>query len=340
MIELNADIYGRVQGVGLRRFIKREAEKLGLTGSVRNTPVGDVSVVAQGTRKNLDLFLVKLQQGSLLSKISEFSYSWRKPSKQYSSFDIVTNDGFLKDQSKSFINLGKNLLEGRAQIPRHVAIIPDGNRRWATAQGFKPWYGHRSGASYDKLVSLFRELQKRGVKCATFWAFSTENWGRDRRELNELFSLFRKGISQLRKELVRTGTRFRHLGRLDRLPKDIVKEIVSLEKATENFDNYYLQICFDYGGRDELVRAVNRVIGSGTKQVTEKDLARYLDTSDLPDVDLIIRTSGEKRTSGFMPFQSAYAELYFSDKYFPDFSPDDLRLALEEFAVRKRNFGK
>ena len=134
--------------------------------------------------------------------------------------------------------------------------------------------------------------------------------------------------------------KFKHLGRKDRLPKKVIKAIEELEKATEKFDKFYVQICMDYGGRDEIVRAVNKLLRAGVHEVKEDDIDRYLDSSGIPDPDLIIRTSGEKRISGFMPYQATYSELYFTDVNFPDFGPDELRKAVEDFSKRKRTFGR
>ena len=139
---------------------------------------------------------------------------------------------------------------------------------------------------------------------------------------------------------LKNKVRIRHIGRKDRLPKNVVQELVKVEEATKDFDNINIQICLDYGGRDEIVRAINKILKSGVQEINEDDLINYLDSVGIPDPDLIIRTSGEKRTSGFMPFQSGYSELYFSDVHFPDFTPKELRKAVEEFSMRRRNFGK
>jgi len=134
--------------------------------------------------------------------------------------------------------------------------------------------------------------------------------------------------------------RVRHIGRKDRLLKEVIASLERLEKETIIYNNFNVNFCIDYGGRDELIRAFGKMLKEGRKDIDEIKFANYLDTREIPDVDLIIRTSGEQRTSGFMPFQSAYSELYFSEKYFPDFTAEDLRLAVEWFSSRKRNFGK
>ena len=240
------------------------------------------------------------------------------------------------------MNIIKSLLkiEPRKSLPVHVVVIPDGNRRWAKERGLKGIEGHRKSAQYENILRLLEEAERLGVKYLSFWAFSTENWRRDKAEVNFLFKLLDKILDNFLYELVKRKVRFRHLGRKDRLPKQLVSKLAALEKKTENFNKLNVQLCLDYGGRDEIVRAINKMINEGVKKVDEKSIKRYLDTYDIPDPDLVIRTSGEHRTSGFMAFQSVYAELYFTNIKFPDFGPEDLRSAIEEFSRRKRNFGK
>jgi len=248
--------------------------------------------------------------------------------------------GFIEDQAMSFTNLGRNLLDTQKAVPRHICIIPDGNRRWAKERKLNIIEGHKASSSEQFIMALVNEGRRLGVKYLTFWGFSTENWNRDKKEVDDVLNLVLKVIKKFRGKFIEDKVRFRHLGRKDRLPKSLVFEIEKLEKDTLEFNDYNVQLCLDYGGRDELTRAVNKMISNGVKEVSEQELERYLDTEGIPDPDLIIRTSGEKRTSGFMPFQSSYAELYFTDVKFPDFGPEELRKAVEEFSRRKRNFGK
>lgn len=226
------------------------------------------------------------------------------------------------------------------KVPKHVALIPDGNRRWARERGMKGTEGYKISGSFERLFSLFREGEKLGIEYFTLWVFSTDNWKRNPKEIDKLFDLFRKRFVQLEEEVKKGGLRFRHFGRKDRLPKDILKSIEKLEKFSEGNKGQGVQLCLDYGGRDEIVRVVNKLLKSGVSEIDEKDFGEELDSAGIPDVDLIIRTSGERRLSGFMPFQSVYAELFFSEKYYPDFGPADLREAVENFGERKRRFGK
>lgn len=227
----------------------------------------------------------------------------------------------------------------KKEIPLHVAIIPDGNRRWALSRGLLKVEGY-SQVDYKYMEKLLLEAKKLGVKYVSLWIFSTENWRRPKPEVSFLFNHFLKNAEALLKGSLKHEVRVRHIGRKDRLPRKLVDVLEKLEEGTRNFKDFNVQLCLDYGGRDEIVRAVNKIINEKIRAVDEDIIKEHLDDADIPDVDLIIRTSGEKRTSGLMPFQSIYAELYFTDKLFPDFKAADLRKAIEDFARRKRNFGK
>jgi undecaprenyl diphosphate synthase len=225
-------------------------------------------------------------------------------------------------------------------IPLHVAIILDGNRRWAKSKGFGASYGHIKSSNYEQLKSLFSEAKKLGVKYLSLWAFSTENWLRPEKEREVIFKLILDLVIKCRKDCSENKIKFIHIGRKDRLPKKPISEISKLEKKTKNFKDFTIILCLDYGGRDEILRAINKIIKLKLKKIDEQKFSRLLDTSGIPDVDLIIRTAGERRASGFMPFQSVYSEFYFSKLCFPDFDRKELRKAVKDFEKRKRNFGK
>jgi len=227
----------------------------------------------------------------------------------------------------------------KREIPIHVVIIPDGNRRWARKNGLAPTLGHKKSAEYENIKSLFDEAKKLGIKYLSVWGFSTENWKRERKEINVIFEIVLNLVKKLRKDAHEQKIRFLHLGRKDRLPKEVLEELRKLEKETENYSDFNVQLCMDYGGRDEIVRAAEKILSSG-KKINEEEFSKHLDSSGIPDPDMIIRTSGEQRISGFMPFQSVYSELYFVKKFFPDFGRKDLRKAVAEFSKRKRRFGK
>ncbi len=226
-----------------------------------------------------------------------------------------------------------------AQIPKHVAIIPDGNRRWARSKNLIELKGHEKSAEKSNVISLIEEAFALKIDYVSIWGFSTENWKRKKIEVSFLFNLMMKVIRDLREYIAEKEIRFRHIGRKDRLPKKLALELELLEKETKNNNKLNLQIFLDYGGRDEIVRSVNKILNERRKKITEDEFSLYLDTYGLPDPDFIIRTSGELRLSGLMPFQSVYSELYFSEKNFPDFKAEDFRKAVFEFSERKRRFG-
>ena len=340
MNEIKIEVFGRVQGVRFRQFVKSLADELVLKGYVQNQPDGSVLAVVQGDDGSLKLFLEKVQRGNTFSYIKSCYYIWRAPSQVFDNFEIKVNKPFIADQTSSFFNLGKSLLGMGVKPPRHVAIIPDGNRRWAQERGMPGMEGHSHAAKYNHLYSIFDEARKLGVGYLTFWLFSTENWKREQKEVDNLFSLMTNFLNKFKRDAIKNKIRFRHIGRRDRIPKKLLDVIESLEDKTKDFDDFHLQIAIDYGGRDEILRTVNKLLANGTRFVSEEEFMKYLDTQDIPDPDMIIRTSGEYRMSGFMPVQGAYSEFYFTDKHFPDFGPDDLRVAVSSYCERQRRHGK
>lgn len=225
-------------------------------------------------------------------------------------------------------------------IPNHVAIIPDGNRRWAKAHGLPTLEGHRRGFEMAKKIA--RKARELGVRVLTFWAFSTENWNRSPEEVGYLMKLYEKLIDDNLKEAIKDQVRLIHIGRVDRLPERLLIKLHNALDKTKDFTKHYLVIALDYGGHDEVLRAVSRLLRAGVDTITERDIYQNLDTRDLPypDVDLIIRTSGEMRTSGYLIWQAAYAEYMFTKKHFPEFTPEDFEACIEEYGQRQRRFGK
>lgn len=340
MERIRIEILGRVQGVGFRHFIKENADKLKLKGYVTNRDDGSVEIVAEGLRNDLKNFLKKVELGPSFSSVRGISYIWEPFRGDFRNFMIALDKGMINDQRRNFFNLGKSFFGSKVKFPKHIAIIPDGNRRWAKENGKAASEGHREAGSYEHLTELFQEAKNLDIKYLTFWVFSTENWKRNSTEINNLFELFVEKMKILTKEAHKNKIRFRHLGRKDRLPKELIDVLDKLEKETEDFKEYNVQFCLDYGGRDEVIRAINKILKMGVKEIKEGDLARYLDSEGIPDPDLIIRTSGEKRTSGFMPLQSSYSEFCFVDVNFPDFKPEHLRNAVKDYVNRNRRFGK
>lgn len=220
--------------------------------------------------------------------------------------------------------------------PLHIAIIPDGNRRWAKARALKPWKGHEQAV--DNFRNVLEWIQKDGrVGVLTLWCFSTENWKRDPEEVKHLMDIFHAQLQNQRATFKEESIRIVHSGRTDRLSDSLKSLLNDIVKETAENSSYILHLALDYGGKDEIVRAIGRIPDG--KEVTEETIREYLDHPELPDIDLVIRTSGEQRTSNFALWQSAYAEWIFLDKFFPDFTGDDMQTAVDAFAERKRRFG-
>lgn len=221
----------------------------------------------------------------------------------------------------------------------HVAFIMDGNRRWARERHLPIAAGHLKG--YEMIEPLIAFAHKNGIGYLTFWAFSTENWTRDKKEVVVLLQIFRRLFqSNITKRLQEQGVRMQVMGDIYAFPKDITKNIIEMVEKTKENTKITVTIGLNYGGRAEILRAVNNLLKSEIKDVDEETFSSYLYTKDIPDPDLIIRTSGEKRLSGFLPWQSVYSELYFPKVYWPDFNEKEFEKAIEEYTTRKRRFGK
>jgi len=226
-------------------------------------------------------------------------------------------------------------------LPVHVAIIPDGNRRWAREKGLPVFEGHRIAAE-KTLPRLIEKAGELGIKYLTFWALSTENKERDKEEINNLFKLMRFFLRNKLPDFKKKGVKLKIIGNLTQLPEDLQKDIINAEKETDNNNKITLIIAINYGGKDELIRSIKKIQNSEftIKNLTKEKFNSYLDTAGIPDPELIIRTSGERRLSGFMLWQSEYSELYFSDKFFPDFNTDEFDKAIRDYSLRQRRFGR
>ncbi len=241
-------------------------------------------------------------------------------------------------------------------IPNHIAIIPDGNRRWAKSRGLPTFEGHRRG--FEAVKKIMHKSRELGVHTLTFWGFSTENWNRSEEEVSYLMKIFEEYISGNIRDAHKYGVRIYHLGRKDRIPEALRKKIIQAEEETKDYTNYDLNMAIDYGGQDEILRVVEKVLKDvkenkisveDLKNVTGKYaekyplymLKNYFDTANqlYPYPDLVIRTSGEKRLSGFLPWQAAYSELYFAEVHMPDFDEKELIKAIEDYTARERRFG-
>ncbi len=220
---------------------------------------------------------------------------------------------------------------------QHIAFIMDGNGRWAERRGMPRRYGHRYGAeAFKKIVRYCGDI---GIKYVTVYAFSTENWSRPEKEVNSIMRLLDKYLDECEKSFKDFDIRMRVIGDVSRLDDSLSQKIRRIEEITKD-NSLTLCIAINYGGKDELVHAVNNLIAIGKNEVTADDIASELYTAGIPDPDLIVRTAGEMRLSNFLMWQSAYSEFYFTDTLWPDMTAKDIDLAVEEFYGRQRRYGK
>ena len=230
-------------------------------------------------------------------------------------------------------------------IPKHIVLFPDGNRRWAKQRGLPPVEGHKEG--YKNLLRFCDWCKNKDVKVLTAFGFSTENWNRSKEEVDYLMKLFEKGLSEYFKKHKndkpgeRGSVRVRIIGQKERLPESLQKTIAEVEKFTENNKDLQLNLAVSYGGKWDILQAIQKIVKDDVpaEKITEELFEKYLSTTVLPNPDLIIRVGGEMRLSNFVLWQAAYSELYFCKKFWPDFTEKDLDEALEEFSRRQRRFG-
>ena len=225
-------------------------------------------------------------------------------------------------------------------VPKHLAIIPDGNRRWAKNNNISTREGYATGIQH--MGDILKWCKEADIRMLTMWGFSTDNFKRDKNEIEGLFELFKENLKKAldSDEKNKYEVKIRFFGRVGLFPKEIQDMIKKAEEISAKNSAYQLNLLLSYGGREEIVDAVNAIIKEGVTKVDEQVLSSHLYTAGLPDPDLIIRTSGEQRLSGLMPWQSAYAEFYFCEKLWPEFGREDFFAALEEFSRRKRRYGK
>lgn len=223
-------------------------------------------------------------------------------------------------------------------IPNHIAVIMDGNGRWAKKRLLPRTAGHLAG--FERFVQLVENCYDLGVKYLTVYAFSTENTKRDKKEVSALFSLAARAITRYESKLMEKNIKGVVIGDIDMAGEKLAAAIRQSIQNLSGNTGMTLCIAFCYGGRREIINAVNKAIQSGETEITEETFSKYLYTSDIPDPDLIIRTSGEKRLSNFLLYQSAYSELYFTDALWPDFDKAELEKAISDYSGRKRRYGR
>jgi len=235
----------------------------------------------------------------------------------------------------------KNIKKEKIEIPNHIAFIIDGNRRWASERNLPSFEGHKNG--YEKIKNLSDWAFEKGVKIISVFVFSTENWKRSQEEVNYLMKLLEEGIIEETKKAKENNYQIIVSGRLDELPGDLNERCKNSMLETRDCDNGILNICLNYGGRAEIVDAFKKMVKNKIEidQIHEGMIKKYLyNSSSITDPDIIVRTSGEQRLSGFLLWQSAYSELIFINKFWPDFEENDLDLVIQEYNNRKRRFGK
>ncbi len=223
------------------------------------------------------------------------------------------------------------------KIPYHIAIIMDGNGRWATKRGLPRNYGHKEGINAIERIVL--ACLNFDIKYCSFFAFSTENWKRSSDEINGIFDLIREYLLKEDNIFLKNQIKVESIGVLEPFPKDLVEALVDLKEKTKNFNKLTVVFALNYGGRDDIVRAVNKFLNENKKDITEKEFLLALDTKDIPEPDIVLRTSGEMRISNFMLYQMAYSELFFPKIYWPDFNEKHLYKILKKYQKRNRRFG-
>ena len=229
-------------------------------------------------------------------------------------------------------------MDSESKIPNCVGVIMDGNRRWAKAKGLPTFAGHSKGR--ETLKEFLKYARKAGVKHVIAFAFSLENWKRSSEEVSFLLELMLKAFKEERDEFVGEKAQIRFAGDLSKFPADLQEAMKKLEEDTKQFKDMSLTLCVSYGGRDEIVTATNKCIADGITKITDKDISEHLYTAGIPDPDIIIRTSGEMRLSGFLLWQATYSELFFTKTLWPDFSEEEFNKILEEYSNRERRMGK
>lgn len=221
--------------------------------------------------------------------------------------------------------------------PRHIAFIVDGNRRWAKSHLMPALLGHRQGVKILKKVFLY--LLEEKIEYASFYCFSTENWSRSIDEVEGLINLMEEYFKKGEKFFLENDIKVEIFGDISRFPEKVTELLKSIVLATRNCKALKVGFCLNYGGREDIVQSINKIINDGKKVITKDDISKNLFTKNFPDPDLVIRTSGELRISNFMLWQISYSELYFTNKMWPDFDKADLNLAIKEFSKRKRRYG-
>jgi undecaprenyl diphosphate synthase len=337
-------VKGRVQGVTYRKFVKELADTYGYFGYVQNQSDGSVFVLITNPDKYFEKFVERISIGSKFSIVNSIKISSDTTIQEtFSNFSIIKSNNIILDQANSMKNLIKTILQ-KPEINdkpiHHIAIIPDGNRRWAKAKGLPVVIGHKVSSDFAHILDFLEVGKKYNIDFVTIWAFSTENWKRPIEEVDYLMKLLIDRVVEGKEILMEKNIVFKWLGNPDKLSDEILKDIKMLEDSTKNNTGMTIQLALNYGGRDEIISAVNRTLDLGIKKVTDEEFDKILNVNNIPNPDIIVRTGGENRLSGFMLFNCGYSELFFTKTLFPDFGTLELESIIKEYYNRKRNFGK
>jgi len=350
MLTYEYHFYGQVQKVSFRRTLKAICDKYHIKGNVKNESTGIVKARFQQEKSVLEEFLsllrtfLELENTSI--SIKKVTKKKINTNKKYPRFEILYSSNLNKMLSYFHQQYNRIISKNNKNniYPKHIVLIPDGNRRWRKKHKLnsdKIFY-RKLIKKAENIFSFFNKKQNNfnDEIHFTIWGFSTENWNRSLKEQTSVFN----GLDQFLNYCLKKNKfnfKFKHIGRKDRLPEDLLSKLNLLELKTKELKTKFnFNLALDYGGRDEIIRAIKKLNKDDLLSLDEKKFTLFLDTTLIPDPDLIIRTSGEQRLSGIFPFQSVYSELYFTKKYFPDFETKDLEKAIKEFQKRKRNFGK
>lgn len=339
-------IYWRVQWIWFRKLVKQYCNKHKILWQIKNHSKWHCQTILYCDDNDITNFKLWLRTNPSLSIINNIIEKENKIKniKINSQFTIYKKHNFILDKLIAFKNLlnyfcKRNInLNHIRQIPNHIIIIPDWNRRRARKKWLEGIQWHNIAINNNRIEKLYNAATQLWVKHISLWGFSTENWKRSKKEVDSLMNIFNQIADELKITCIKNKIWFHHIGRKTKLPKELIKKFNELEKATSKFINTSINLFIDYGWREEIIHTINNILKEKINKISEKDFSTHLYTKALPDPDIIIRTSNEKRLSGIVPFQGIYSELFFIKKNFPAFKWNDLKKIIYKFGKRKRRF--
>lgn len=338
-------IYWRVQWILFRKLVKQYCDKHKIWWQIENHKQWHCEAILYCDLKNITNFKLWLRSNPSLSIIHTIILKEiNQNTKTYIQFKIYKTSNFILDKLIAFKNLLNYFLKRNInlnhirQIPNHLIIIPDWNRRRARKRWLEWLEWHKIAINNNRIEDLYHAATQLWVKHVSLWGFSTENWKRSKKEVDSLMHIFNQIADELKITCKKNNIWFHHIWRKTKLPKELIKKFDKLEKDTIKFTKTSINLFIDYGWREEIISTINSILKEKINQISEKDFSKHLYTKLLPDPDIIIRTSNEKRLSGMVPFQWIYSELFFIKKDFPAFKSKDLKKIIYKFGKRKRRF--